>query len=31
MARHLAANGLLEAFAHQVRLVRERFGRGSAH
>ncbi len=26
MARHLAKNGLLEAFAHQVRLVRGRFG-----
>ena len=26
MARHLATNGLLEALAHQVRLVRGRFG-----
>src|SRR5713101_7224248 len=26
IARHLATNGLLEAFAHQVRLVRGRFG-----
>ena len=26
MAQHLAAKGLLEALAHQVRLVRGRFG-----
>src|SRR5213082_4260502 len=26
MTQHLAAQGLLEAFAHQVRLVRGRFG-----
>ncbi len=26
MGQHLATNGLLEAFAHQVRLVRKRFG-----
>jgi hypothetical protein len=26
IARHLATNGLLDAFAHQVRLVRGRFG-----
>ena len=26
VARHLAATGLLDAFAHQVRLVRGRFG-----
>src|SRR2546428_2244263 len=26
IARHLATKGLLEAFAHQVRLVRGRFG-----
>jgi len=31
MARHLEAKGLLEAFAQQVRLVRGRFGSGSAH
>ena len=27
IARHLAATGILEAFAQQVRLVRGRFGR----
>jgi hypothetical protein len=27
MARHLSSNGVLDAFAHQVRLVRGRFGR----
>src|SRR5260370_34062753 len=27
IARHLATKGLLDAFAHQVRLVRGRFGR----
>jgi len=31
IAHHLASKGLLEAFAQQVRLVRGRFGCGSAH
>lgn len=31
IARSLEAKGLLEAFAQQVRLVRGRFGCGSAH
>jgi len=31
IARHLATNGLLEAFARQVRLVRGHFGSGSTH
>ena len=26
MVQHLATNGLLDAFVHQVRLVRGRFG-----
>src|ERR1700694_35078 len=30
MARHLTTTGLLDAFAHQVRLVRGRFGRYEA-
>jgi hypothetical protein len=31
IAQHLATTGLLDAFAHQVRLVRGRFGSGSPH
>ena len=31
IVQHLRTGGLLEAFAHEIRLVRGRFGSGSPH